>query len=76
MFQLRGRLLFDKLHGGSNRFNPLNSSRVVGEKKPVSHPGNFQAFNVLPDRKHKGFISPDGKITGFLRGGGNSPNLP
>lgn len=43
MFQLPGRLLFDKLHGGSNRVNPLEvkQSRWEVRKKPVLEVGRF-----------------------------------
>ena len=46
MFQLPGRLLFDKLHGGSNQVNPLEVKQSCWEvrKKPVLEVGRSVRF--------------------------------
>lgn len=76
MFQLPGRLLFDKLHGGSNQVNPLEVKQSCWEvrKKPVLEVGRFFLgsfpavshfhgnFKHSMSQKHKVFFffSPEG----------------
>ena len=40
MFQLPGRLLFDKLHGGSNQVNPLEVKQSCWEVRKKASVGS------------------------------------